>query len=122
VVAEIDAFFSERLAKAEALGLKREDLVLDVGIGFGKSLRHNLQLLKNLRHFTRFGCEVLIGASRKSMIDKVIPTPVEARLPGTLAIHLEAVRRGASIVRCHDVQAHKQALALYEAIEKETLW
>jgi dihydropteroate synthase len=119
VVAEIDAFFTERLARAEALGLKREDLVLDVGIGFGKSLTHNLQLLKNLRHFTRFGCELLIGASRKSMIDKVASAPVEARLPGTLAIHLEAVRRGASIVRCHDVAEHLQALKLFDAIEKE---
>ncbi|WP_456449684.1 dihydropteroate synthase, partial [Hydrogenimonas sp.] len=96
----------------------REDLILDVGIGFGKRLEHNLALLKNMRHFTRFGCEILIGASRKSMIDKIVPTPVQERLPGTLAIHLEALRRGASIVRCHDVKEHRQAIAVYEAIEK----
>ncbi|WP_353662965.1 dihydropteroate synthase [Hydrogenimonas sp. SS33] len=118
VVLDVDDFFARRIAKAEALGLARDDIILDVGIGFGKRLEHNLALLKHLRHFTRFGCEVLIGASRKSMIDAIVPAPVEARLPGTLAIHLEAVRRGASIVRCHDVAEHRQALALYEAIEK----
>ena len=118
VVLEVDAFFEERLARAESLGLRRDDVVLDVGIGFGKRLEHNLALLKNLRHFTRFGCEVLIGASRKSMIDALSPAKVEERLPGTLAIHLEAVRRGASIVRCHDVPEHRQALAVWEAIEK----
>jgi len=116
VTAEVSAFFEERIAVCEAAGLKREDIILDVGIGFGKTLEHNLTLLKNLRHFTRFGCEVLIGASRKSMIDKIIPTPVEERLSGTLAIHLKAVENGASIVRCHDVREHKQALAVWEAL------
>ncbi len=118
VTAEVDAFFAERIERAESLGLKRESLILDPGIGFGKSLAHNLTLIKNLAHFLHHGCEVLIGASRKSMIDKVIPAPVEARLPGTLAIHLEAVRRGASVVRCHDVAEHKQALMMQQAIEK----
>ena len=117
VTAEVSAFFEERIAACEAAGLKREDIILDVGIGFGKTLEHNLTLLKNLRHFTHFGCEVLIGASRKSMIDKIIPTPVEERLPGTLAIHLKAVENGASIVRCHDVREHRQALAVWEALE-----
>ncbi len=116
VTAEVSAFFEERIAVCEAAGMKREDIILDVGIGFGKTLEHNLTLLKNLRHFTHFGCEVLIGASRKSMIDKIIPTPVEERLPGTLAIHLKAVENGASIVRCHDVREHKQALAVWEAL------
>jgi len=118
VMVEVDAFFAERIARAESLGIARERIWLDVGIGFGKRLEHNLTLLKNLRHFLRFGCELLIGASRKSMIDAVSPAPVQKRLPGTLAVHLEAVRRGASIVRCHDVAEHAQALALYEAIEE----
>jgi len=117
VMAEVDAFFAERIAKCEALGMKREDIILDVGIGFGKSLEHNLILLKNLKHFGHFGCEVLIGASRKSMIDKIISTPTEERLPGTLALHLKAVENGASIVRCHDVKEHRQALAVLEALQ-----
>ena len=69
-----------------------------------------------MTHFKVFGCEVLVGASRKSMIDKIIPTPVEERLAGTLAIHLKAVENGASIVRCHDVKEHVQALAVAEAL------
>ncbi len=116
VTAEVSDFFKERIARAEALGLKRENIILDVGIGFGKTLEHNLTLIKNLRHFTHFRCEVLIGASRKSMIDKIVPTPVEARLPGTLALHLKAVENGASIVRCHDVAEHAQALEVWQAL------
>ncbi|SFV90035.1 Alternative dihydrofolate reductase 2 / Dihydropteroate synthase [hydrothermal vent metagenome] len=117
VMVEVSRFFEERIAKCEALGLKREDIILDVGIGFGKTLEHNLTLIKNLHHFTHFGCELLIGASRKSMIDKIIPTPTQHRLPGTLAIHLKAVANGANIVRCHDVAEHKQALAVWKAMQ-----
>ncbi|MDM5272692.1 dihydropteroate synthase [Sulfurovum sp. zt1-1] len=116
VTAEVSTFFEDRIAKCEAMGLSREQIILDVGIGFGKSLEHNLALLKNMNHFTHFGCEVLIGASRKSMISKIIPTPTEERLPGTLILHLKAVENGASIVRCHDVAEHKQALAVQEAL------
>jgi dihydropteroate synthase len=116
VMVELSRFFEERIAKCEALGMKRKDIILDVGIGFGKRLEDNLTLLKNLRHFIHFGCEVLVGSSRKSMIDKIISSPVEARLPGTLAIHLKAVEEGASIIRCHDVAEHRQALAVWEAL------
>jgi dihydropteroate synthase len=117
VTAEVDAFFAERIARCEALGLPRERIILDVGIGFGKTLEHNLTLLRNHRTFLRHGCELLVGASRKSMIDRILPTPTEARLPGTLAIHLKAVANGATIVRCHDVAEHRQALAVWEAME-----
>jgi dihydropteroate synthase len=116
IMLEVSAFFEERISKCEALGLSRENIILDVGIGFGKTLEHNLALIKNLTHFTHFGCEVLIGASRKSMIDKIIPSATEERLPGTLAIHLKAVENGASIVRCHDVKEHQQALTVLEAM------
>ncbi|RZV15122.1 dihydropteroate synthase [Aliarcobacter butzleri] len=115
VMVEIDEFFNERIEKAKSFGVK--DIVLDVGIGFGKTLEHNLLLLKNLEHFKHFGYELLIGASRKSMIDKIIPTEVLDRLPGTLTIHLESIRNGASIIRCHDVKEHFQAIKVFEAIE-----
>jgi dihydropteroate synthase len=118
VMQEVSAFFEERIAKCEALGLDKKELILDVGIGFGKTLEHNLTLIKNLSHFRSFGCEVLIGASRKSMIDKIIPTPTEERIAGTLAIHLKALENGANIVRCHDVKEHIQALAVMEALER----
>ncbi|MCG3679832.1 dihydropteroate synthase [Aliarcobacter butzleri] len=115
VIIEIDDFFTKRLEKVKSFGVK--DIVLDVGIGFGKTLQHNLLLLKNLEHFKHFGYELLIGASRKSMIDKITPTEVINRLPGTLAIHLESIRNGASIIRCHDVKEHFQAIKVFEAIE-----
>jgi len=116
VMVEVSQFFEERIAKCEALGLERRNIIIDVGIGFGKTLEHNIILIKNMSHFKVFGCEVLVGASRKSMIDKILPTPVEERLAGTLAIHLKAVENGASIVRCHDVKEHVQALAVAEAL------
>jgi len=116
VMVEVNEFFEARIKKCEALGLTRENIVLDVGIGFGKNLEHNLTLIKNMAHFKVFGCEVLVGASRKSMIDKIISSPSEERLPGTLAIHLKTVENGASIVRCHDVKEHVQALAVLKAL------
>ena len=117
VMVEVSQFFEERISKCEALGLDRKNIILDVGIGFGKTLEHNITLIKNMVHFQVFGCEVLVGASRKSMIDKIISTSTDERLAGTLAIHLKAVENGASIVRCHDVMEHVQALAILEALK-----
>ncbi len=117
VMVDIDLFFSEQIDKCEALGLNRKNIILDVGIGFGKSLEHNITLIKNLEHFKHFGCEILMGASRKSMIDKITPTTIEERLAGTLTIHLKAVENGASIIRCHDVAEHKQAFSVLDAIK-----
>ncbi|CAA6805562.1 MAG: Alternative dihydrofolate reductase 2 / Dihydropteroate synthase (EC [uncultured Sulfurovum sp.] len=117
VMVEVSQFFEERISRCEALGMKRENIILDVGLGFGKSLEHNLTLIKNMAHFKVFGCEVLVGASRKSMIDKIVSSKPEERLPGTLAIHLKAIENGASIVRCHDVKEHVQALAVWEKLQ-----
>jgi len=114
IMLDLDEYFKTQIQKAQSFGIN--DIVLDVGIGFGKTLEHNLTLLKNMEHFKHFGYEVLIGASRKSMIDKITPCEIQDRLPGTLAIHLEAVKNGASIVRCHDVKEHHQALKVLEAI------
>lgn len=114
VILEIDDFFKQRIEKAQSFGIK--DIVLDVGIGFGKDLTHNLTLLKNLEHFKHFGYELLIGASRKSMINMIVPASIEDRLSGTIAIHLESIRNGASIIRCHDVKEHYQAIKVFEAI------
>jgi dihydropteroate synthase len=116
VVDEVDSFFEERIKKCEELGLSRESIILDVGVGFGKTLNDNLELIRNHKHFKHFGCELLIGASRKSMIDMITPTPIEQRLPGTLAIHLKAVENGATIIRCHDTKEHIQALKVWESI------
>ncbi len=111
---DIYRFFEERIEKAERFGVK--DIILDVGIGFGKRLEDNIALIKNLEHFMLLEKELLVGASRKSMIDAIFPSSVQERLPGTLALHLEAFRNGASIVRVHDVYAHKQALEVQKAL------
>ncbi|MGM0518225.1 MAG: dihydropteroate synthase [Campylobacterota bacterium] len=114
VLKDIDSFFYKQIEKAKSFGI--DDIVLDVGIGFGKTLNHNLKLLKNLEYFKHFGCELLVGASRKSMINKITPSEVSERLPGSLAIHLESIRNKASIIRCHDVKEHYQAIKVQEAI------
>ncbi len=114
VILDVDTFFAQRIEKAKYFGVK--DIVLDIGIGFGKRLSHNLSLLKNLEHFLHFGYPILVGASRKSMIDMIYKSETQERLPGTLAIHLEAHRRGASILRVHDVKEHVQALSIQKAI------
>jgi len=114
VVAEVDTFFAERIAKAKAFGI--ENLILDIGIGFGKNLEHNIALIRHQSTFLRHGHPLLIGASRKSMINAVSPAPVDARLPGTLAIHLKALETGASIVRAHDVAEHAQAIRVFNAL------
>ncbi|WP_041957826.1 dihydropteroate synthase [Sulfurospirillum arsenophilum] len=116
VILEVDAFFEERIAKAKEFGISK--IVLDVGIGFGKGLEHNLQLLKHHEHFLHFGCPLLVGASRKSMIDKIIPTPISERLAGSLALHLKAYEHGATILRVHDVKAHVQALSVLRALNQ----
>ncbi|PID48341.1 MAG: dihydropteroate synthase [Proteobacteria bacterium] len=115
VVEEIDKFFTKRIEKAKNFGIK--DIILDVGIGFGKNLYHNLILIKNQAHFLHHGYELLVGTSRKSMIDRIISSSIDERLPGTLMLHFEAVRNGASIIRCHDVKEHFQALKVYEALK-----
>ncbi|OQX73857.1 MAG: dihydropteroate synthase [Campylobacteraceae bacterium 4484_4] len=112
---EVEAFFKERIKRAEDFGI--EELILDPGIGFGKTLEHNLKLLHHLGHFAKLGYPLLVGASRKSMIDAIVPTPTEERLPGTLAIHLAAIEEGASIIRCHDVREHRQAIKVNQAIK-----
>jgi len=112
---EIEHFFSERIAKAEKYGIKK--IILDVGIGFGKSLDDNLELIRNLEYFKKFNREILMGASRKSLIDMISPSTSQERLPGTLAIHLNSYDNGASIIRCHDVKEHVQAFKLHQIIK-----
>ena len=115
VLSDVYSFFQERIKKAESLGVK--DIVLDVGIGFGKTLGHNLTLIKNLEHFMTLQKPLLVGASRKSMIDKISPSSPDKRLAGTLALHVEAIRNGANILRVHDVYEHVQAIKIQETLD-----
>ncbi|SMC09406.1 dihydropteroate synthase [Nitratiruptor tergarcus] len=116
VVVEVSDFFAKRIERAQHYGINA--IILDPGIGFGKRLEDNIALIENLSEFRKFGYEVLIGASRKSMIDMIIPTPVEERLPGTLVLHMRALQEGANIVRCHDVKEHKQAIEILQALKR----
>ena len=113
---EIESFFKERIQKAEAFGIK--EIVLDVGIGFGKTLEDNLTLIKKMAHFKTLSKELLIGASRKAMINALSPCAPEDRLAGTLALHLKAFDNGASIIRCHDVKEHVQAFKVHHALQQ----
>ncbi|MCP4968980.1 MAG: dihydropteroate synthase [Arcobacter sp.] len=116
VILDVDNFFKNRIKKAKSYGLK--NIILDIGIGFGKSLDHNLILLKNLKYFKHLNCELLVGASRKSMINNIVKSEIDERIPGTLAIHLKSIENGANIIRCHDVKEHFQAIKVQEAINK----
>ncbi|MCK9490850.1 MAG: dihydropteroate synthase [Sulfurimonas sp.] len=115
VLSDIYEFFTQRIEKAQSYGV--DDIVLDVGIGFGKTQEHNLALIKHLEHFLTLQKPLLIGASRKSMIDKISPSDPQQRLAGTLALHLEAIRNGASIIRAHDVSEHVQAIKIQKALD-----
>jgi dihydropteroate synthase len=117
VVAEVGAFFEERLARLEQSGVGLDQVVLDVGLGFGKTVGHNLQLLAQLDSFTKWRRPLLLGASRKSFIPRVAgEAGVAERLPGSLACACWGARHGVNIVRAHDVAATRQALRVSEAI------
>jgi len=117
VVTEVGDFFADRLRRLHDSGVKPDQVVLDPGIGFGKTVEHNLQLLADLRSFTKFERPLLLGVSRKSLIGKLLGAEVAARLPGSLACACWAVAAGANILRTHDVAETIQAARMTEAIQ-----
>jgi len=117
VVLELKAFFAERIAVCLAAGIDRDRLCLDPGFGFGKTVDHNLQILRHLEEFTDFELPVLVGLSRKSMIGIVLGAGVAERLAGSLALATLAVWQGARIVRAHDVRATRDALRMCHAVK-----
>ena len=120
LIGEISDFFEQKIALARELGAKK--IVLDVGIGFGKTAEQNLLLIKHLEHFLKFDCPLLVGASRKSVINHYYKSEVKDRLPGSLYLHLKAFENGAQIIRTHDVAEHKQLFDMHEAMNQATLW
>jgi dihydropteroate synthase len=104
----------ERIAACEAAGIPRERLIVDPGIGFGKTLAHNLALLGSLTIFHGLGSAVALGASRKSFVGKLTGASAADRLPGSLAAALLGAAQGVQILRVHDVAATRQALAVWE--------
>lgn len=119
VVGEVSGFFSDRLKCLAAAGVHAEQVVLDPGIGFGKTLAHTLALLRGLEAFRSHARPLLVGVSRKSFIGKLLDADVADRLPGTLACTLWCAARGAGIFRTHDVAATVQALRMTEALQAE---
>jgi dihydropteroate synthase len=118
VVREISAFFETRIRFAEQSGISRERIVLDPGIGFGKTIDHNLEILARLDEFRSLGRPLLIGPSRKSFIGQVLGLPVEERLEGTAAAAAVGILNGASIIRVHDVRAMNRVARMAKAIER----
>jgi dihydropteroate synthase len=118
--APLDVFdyLDGRLAVAEAAGVPRSLCLIDPGIGFGKALTHNLDLMAMLGLYRSLGCGILLGASRKSMVQHVMggDLPPKARVPGSLALALAALEGGAAVIRVHDVAETAQALAVWQAV------
>ena len=118
VLQEIKDFFQERIDFCLTKGILKENIMLDPGIGFGKNLEHNLTILANLKTFKEFGLPLVVGASRKSFIDKISPSSPSQRLGGCLAAALVSACEGINILRVHDVLLHKQFFEVLTVIAK----
>jgi dihydropteroate synthase len=116
IVADVTAFFGRSLEIAAKAGIAREMIVLDPGVGFGKTPEQSMTVIHKLDTWKSFGLPLLIGASRKRFINTVIPTEPQQRLPGSIAAHVLAVQNGAAIIRAHDVAETVQALRVTDAI------
>ncbi len=115
LIDEIIEYLQRAIKRAEEQGIDREKIIVDPGIGFGKTLTHNLEILKNLREFRVLGRPILVGPSRKSFIGKILNVEPQKRIFGSVASCVSAVNNGAHIVRVHDVKEVKQAIMVSEA-------
>jgi dihydropteroate synthase len=116
VVAEVCRFLRDRLDVLERLGIGREQVVIDPGIGFGKTAAHNLKLLRNIGQMRALGRPVCIGHSRKRFLEKLLGRPVDERLFGSVGVSIAAALQGAEVLRVHDVAATRDALVACQAI------
>ncbi len=116
VIKDVSEFFEQRIKACQRVGIAKENIILDPGFGFGKTLEHNLTLLAQLHQFSDFGLPLLVGMSRKSMIDHVLGRAVDQRLPASLALAVMAVQHGAKIIRVHDVQETVDAVRMAESV------
>jgi dihydropteroate synthase len=116
IFADLDAFFERSLAIAAAAGIARDAIVLDPGVGFGKTPEQSIAVIARLDRLAKFGLPVLVGASRKRFIHWVAPAPPERRLGGSIAAHILAVENGAALIRTHDVAETVQAMRIMAAI------
>lgn len=118
VVEEVMSFLAERVGAAGCAGITRERIAIDPGFGFGKTVEHNLELLRDLERLAELGVPLLVGLSRKSTLGAITGRPADERMAASVAAALLAVQRGARIVRVHDVAATRDALAVLEAVER----
>ena len=118
VVAEVMLFLKNRIEKAEKAGIGRERIVVDPGFGFGKTLDHNLALLKHLSSLSSMKLPVLAGWSRKSSLGKITGRPADERLAASLAMALLSLQAGATILRVHDVRETKDVIAVWQEYGK----
>lgn len=118
VVAEVTEFLKDRIDAAESNGIERDRIMVDPGIGFGKTLDHNIEILARLGEFKGLGKPIVIGASRKSFIGNITGLPAEQRLEGSLAAAIIASCKGADFIRTHDVEATSRALKVADAIHR----
>ena len=116
--ADINTFFKQRLFACETAGINNEQIILDPGFGFGKTLNHNYEILANFSTFNQFGLPLLAGLSRKSMIGNLLNRDTDDRLAGSLAGALIAAQNGANIIRVHDVKETADVLGVYQACEQ----
>ena len=121
VVIEVKDFLSARIDAALDAGIKQENIVIDPGFGFGKTIEHNLLLLDSLAQFRQLGVPVLAGLSRKSMIGTLLDKPVDQRLYGSLSVAVMAAMLGADILRVHDVAETVDAITMVKALQQVTL-
>jgi dihydropteroate synthase len=122
VVVEVYDWLEERLAAAEEAGIKRANILIDPGFGFGKSVAHNLELMNNLALFHSLGCPLVVGASRKRTIGALSnEAPASERLGGSVAFALKAAEQGAQLVRVHDVPETVQALRIWRGLRDQAL-
>jgi dihydropteroate synthase len=119
IVAEVAEFLRQRVEACTKLGIARRNIVLDPGFGFAKNAGHNLTLLNRLEQLRTLGFPLLVGLSRKSLIDRVLGRPVEERLAGSLALAAIAVLKGAAIVRVHDVRETVDVVRMCAAVARE---
>ncbi|BCQ37960.1 hypothetical protein ERHA54_05630 [Erwinia rhapontici] len=117
ILQDVDAFFVEHISRCEAAGIKKSQLLLDPGFGFGKNLSHNYQLLAHLADYHHFGLPLLVGMSRKSMVGQLLNVGPSQRLTGSLACAVIAAMQGAHILRVHDVKETVEAMRVVEATQ-----
>ena len=117
VLLDVFDYLAARVAAAEAAGVAKDCIIVDPGVGFGKTQAHNLTLIRGLSLFHTLGCPILLGVSRKRFIGNIAGVArAEDRASGSVSVALEGIRQGVQIIRAHDIEAHQQAFALWRAL------